>query len=60
MNRNSTLLFILDGCEGENELFNLNDILDPCGKCNIELENIFKCIELSPRNETIKKILLNV
>lgn len=55
----STLLFFVDGSEGENELIDIDEMLDPFGKCSQELENSFKSINFSPRMEIIEKILLN-
>ena len=56
---NSTLLFVLDESEGENELININDMLDPTGKYSQELESTFKCIDYSPPSKLIENILMN-
>ncbi len=60
MTGNSTLLFILDGSEGESELVNVDDMLDPTGKCSKELQYTFGNLDLSPGNEVIQKILMSV
>ncbi len=59
MIENSTLLFFMDGYEGENELINIDEMLDPSGKYSLELKNSFESINFSPRQEIIEKILLN-
>ncbi len=56
---NSTLFYFMDGSEGENELINIDEMLDPFGKCSLELENSFKSINFSPRKEIVEKILMN-
>ena len=59
MIRNSTLLFILDGTDDENEITDVGELLDPEGKYNAELDKILSCIEYSPRQEVIENILKN-
>ena len=60
MIRNSTLLFYMDGYEGENELIKIDEMLDPSGKSSIELKKTFESIHFSPRNELIDKILMKI
>ncbi len=57
MNENSTLLFIMDDFEGEGEIININDMLDPFGKCSNELEYTFKGIVFTPDEQLISNIL---
>jgi hypothetical protein len=59
MTRNSTLLFILDGSEGEKQCINIDEMLDPYGKSSKELNETFKGVDISPRKELIDKILMN-
>ena len=59
MNENSTFLFIMDIAEGKSEFIDIDEMLDPYGKCSIALERTFKNISLSPRQEVITKILMH-
>jgi hypothetical protein len=59
MAENSTLLLIMDGSEGVSEIINIDEMLDPFGKCSQELENTLKSIDYSPREELISNILMN-
>jgi len=58
MKRNSTLLFIVDGYKGENQITDIDEMLDPQGKYGIELENLFNHVSFSPRKDLIDKILM--
>jgi len=58
MKRNSTLLFIADGCKGVNEITDIDEMLDPNGKYGIELKKIFNHVSFSPRKDLIDKILM--
>jgi len=60
MNKNSTLLFIMDYSGDESEIINIDEMLDPYGKCSRELQNTFKSLDFSPRKELIHNILMNV
>ena len=53
------MLFFLDNSEGENELIDIDEMLDPYGQSYLELENTLKSIDFSPRKELIEKILMN-
>jgi hypothetical protein len=59
MIRNSTLLFIMDSTVDESQFINVDEMLDPLGKCSIELEKAFKSIDFSPSKEVISNILMN-
>jgi len=59
MTGNSTLLYINDDSEGVAEFINIDEVLDPHGKCSQELENVFKDIVFTPREELIVTILMN-
>jgi hypothetical protein len=59
MMKNSTLFFILDGNDEENEIIDIDEMLDPAGKYNAELDSVLRCIDFSPRQEVIEKILKN-
>ncbi|MCB8994881.1 MAG: hypothetical protein H6538_04660 [Bacteroidales bacterium] len=59
MKKNSTLLFILDGKNGENQLVNADEIFDPKGSINREMESFFGKIEYIPSNRIIKNILMH-
>jgi hypothetical protein len=59
MTGNSTLLYINDDSEGVAEFINVDEILDPNGKCSKELDIAFKSIVFSPSEELIAKILMN-
>jgi hypothetical protein len=52
-------LYINDDSEGVAEFINIDEILDPKGKCSQELDVAFKGIVFSPSEELIAKILLN-
>jgi hypothetical protein len=43
----------------ESEIISIDELLDPCGKYSLELENTFKSIEFTPRQELISNILMN-
>ena len=58
MTENSTFLFIMDGLEGESEIINVDELLDPWGKCSMELENTFQNFDFSPTQEAINNILM--
>jgi len=58
MKRNYTLLFIVDGYKGENEITDIDEMLDPQGEYGIELKNFFDHVSFSPRKNLIDKILM--
>lgn len=60
MNENSTLLLILDSSEGDDQIISVNDLLDPYGNSNKELEKHFDNLVFTPREELISNILRNV
>ena len=59
MNENSTLLFILESSEGDDQLISVNDMLDPYGNCSKELGKHFDNLVFTPREELISNILRN-
>ena len=60
MTRISTLLFLMDYSEGDSEIIDVDEFLDPFGKCSIELERTFKNIDFSPPEDIIANILMKV
>lgn len=60
MTGNSTFFFLMDYSEGESEIFNIAEMLDPSGKCSSELEKTFSTIDLGPREEVISNLLLKI
>jgi len=52
-------LYINDDSEGVAEFINVDEVLDPHGKCSQELEDVFKDIIFTPREELIVTILMN-
>lgn len=58
MTENSTFLFIMDGPEGESEIINVDELLDPWGAYSKELENAFRNFDFSPSQESINNILM--
>ncbi len=59
MVNSSTLLFIMEGPDGESDLINANDIFDFKGTYSKELDRIFSIFDYSPSDEVITLILKN-
>jgi hypothetical protein len=49
----------MDSTVDESQFINVDEMLDPLGKCSIELEKAFKSIDFSPSKEVISNILMN-
>lgn len=57
MVKNSTLMLIVDEIDGKSEIVDIDDLFDPNGAYNKELDEIFSLFDYSPSDKVISQIL---